>query len=63
MKHAAGVRYLNFTPVMMVALISMVGTRYLAIGTGNTDLYIFAGMVAVVISVKVFVFRGMGKAN
>ena len=58
MKHAAGVRYLDFTPVMIVALASVVGARYLAIGTGDTELYIFAGMLAaVVISVRVFLFR------
>ena len=64
MRHAAGVRYLDFTPVMIVALASVVGARYLAIGTGDTELYVFAGMVAaVVISLRVFLFRGAGKAN
>ena len=64
LRHAAGVRYLDFTPVMIVALASIVGARYLAIGTGDTELYIFAGMLAaVVISVRVFLFRGAGKAN
>ena len=64
MKHAAGVKYLDFTPVMIVALASVVGARYLAIGTGDTELYIFAGMLAaVVISIRVFLFRGAGKAN
>lgn len=64
MRHAAGVRYVDFTPAMIVALASVVGARYLAIGTGDTELYIFAGMVAaVVISLRVFLFRGAGKAN
>ena len=64
LKHAAGVRYLDFTPVMIVALASVVGARYLAIGTGDTERYLFAGMLAaVVISVRVFLFRGAGKAN
>jgi len=64
LRHAAGVRYLDFTPVLIVALASVVGARYLAIGTGDTELYIFAGMLAaVVISVRVFLFRGAGKAN
>ncbi|MFZ1640386.1 MAG: AAA family ATPase [Candidatus Contendobacter sp.] len=64
MRHAAGVKYLDFTPVMIVALASVVGARYLAIGTGDTELYIFAGMLAaVVISLRVFLFRGAGKAN
>jgi hypothetical protein len=64
MRHAAGVKYLDFTPVMIVALASVVGARYLAIGTGDTELYIFAGMLAaVVISIRVFLFKGAGKAN
>ena len=64
MRHAAGVRYLDFTPVMIVALASIIGARYLAIGTGDTELYVFAGMAAaVVISIRVFIFRGAGKAN
>ena len=64
LRHAAGVRYFDFTPVLIVALASVVGARYLAIGTGDTELYIFAGMLAaVVISVRVFLFRGAGKAN
>ena len=63
-RHAAGMRYFDFTPVMIVALASVVGARYLAIGTGDTELYIFAGMVAaVVISLRVFLFKGAGKAN
>ena len=64
MRHAAGVRYFDFTPAMIVALASVVGARYLAIGTGDTELYIFAGMLAaVVISVRVFLFKGAGKAS
>ncbi|MFZ1862425.1 MAG: ATP-binding protein [Candidatus Competibacter sp.] len=64
MRHAAGVRYFDFTPVMIVSLASVVGARYLAIGTGDTELYIFAGMIAaVVISLRVFLFKGAGRAN
>ena len=64
MKHGAGHRYFDFTPVMIVALASVVGARYLAMSTGDTGLYIFAGMLAaVVISIRVFLFRGAGKAN
>jgi hypothetical protein len=43
---------------------TVIGARYLAIGTGDTELYVFAGMLAaVVISIRVFLFRGAGKAN
>ena len=64
MRHAAGVKYLDFTPVMIVALASVIGARYLAIGTGDTELYVFAGMLAaVILSLRVFLFKGAGKAN
>ena len=47
-----------------MALASVIGARYLAIGTGDADLYVFAWMLAVaVISIRVFLFRGVGKAN
>ena len=49
---------------MIVALASVIGARYLAIGTGDTELYIFVGRLAtVVILVRVFLFQGAGKAN
>jgi hypothetical protein len=64
MRHAAGIRYLDFTPVLLVSLASVIGARYLAIGTGDTALYVFAGMLAaVVLSIRVFLIRGAGKAN
>ena len=54
MRHAADVRYVDFTPVMIIALASVIGARDLAIGTGDTKLYLFAGMrAAVVISIRV----------
>ena len=38
--------------------------KYEAIGTGDTELYIFARMrAAVIISIRVFLFRRAGKAN
>ncbi|MFO7639901.1 MAG: hypothetical protein R6X17_01100 [Candidatus Competibacteraceae bacterium] len=64
MRHAAGIQYLDFSPVLLVSLAAIVGARYLAIGTGDTALYVFAGMLAaVVLSVRVFLVRGAGKAN
>jgi hypothetical protein len=50
--------------VSRAALASVIGARYLAIGTGDTARYVFAGMLAaVVLSVRVFLVRGAGKAN
>ncbi len=64
MRHQAGVRYLDFTPVMIVASALISGTRYLAIGLGDTELYILAGMAAALfLSLRFFLFKGAGKAN
>lgn len=59
MKHQAGMRYLDFTPVMIVCGALVVGTRYLAIGLGDTALYIMAGMgAALFVSFRFFMFKG-----
>ncbi|MCP5460028.1 MAG: ATP-binding protein [Gammaproteobacteria bacterium] len=64
MKHAAGVRYLDFTPVVMIGTACIIGARYLAMGTGDKALYIVAGMLAaVIVSVRFLLFRGAGKAD
>lgn len=42
---------------------SVIGARYLAIGTDDTELYVFARMLAAAaISIWVFLFRGAVKA-
>ena len=64
LRHATGVCYFDFTPVMIVALASSVGARDLAIGAGDTERYLFAGMrAAVVLSIRGFLVRGAEKAN
>jgi hypothetical protein len=64
MRHAAGVRYLDFTPVVILGTAFIVGARYLAMGTGDKALYIAAGMTAaVVFSVRFLLFRGAGRAS
>ncbi|MCA1851129.1 MAG: ATP-binding protein, partial [Beggiatoa sp.] len=64
MKHAAGVRYLDFTPVMIVSGACIIGARYVAIGLGDTTLYVMAGMAAALfLSLRFFMFRGAGRAN
>jgi hypothetical protein len=61
MKHAAGVRLLDFTPVMIVSGARIIGARYVAIGLGNTTLCIMAGMAAALfLSLRFFMFRGPG---
>jgi energy-coupling factor transporter ATP-binding protein EcfA2 len=64
MKHQAGVRYLDFTPVMLISGACIIGARYLAIGLGDTALYVMAGMAAALfLSLRFFLFRGAGRAN
>ncbi len=64
MRHAAGIKYLDFTPVVIPGTAFIVGARYLAMGTGDKALYIVAGMAAaVIVSVRFLIFRGAGKAN
>jgi hypothetical protein len=64
MAHAAGVAYLDFTPVVIICTAGIVGTRYLAMGIGDKALYILAGLAAaVLLSVRVFIFKGAGRAS
>ena len=64
MRHAAGVRYFDFIPGLIVALASVVGARAPAIGAGDTELSIFAGMrAAVVISLRGFLVWGGGQGQ
>jgi len=62
MKHQAGVRYLDFTPVMIVAGALIVATRYLAIGLGDTAMYVLAGFgAAMFLALRFFMFRGSSR--
>lgn len=64
MKHQAGIRYADFTPVMIVGGALVVGTRYLAIGLGDTALYVLAGLgAALFLSVRFFMTRGTSRAT
>jgi energy-coupling factor transporter ATP-binding protein EcfA2 len=64
MRHQAGVRYVDFTPVMIVGGAMIVATRYVAMGIGDRSLYIMAGIgAALFLSIRFFMFRGAGKAN
>ena len=59
MRHQAGVRYVDFTPVLILSGAMVMGARYLAIGLGDTALYIVAGMgAALFMGFRVFLARG-----
>lgn len=64
MRHQAGVRYVDFTPVMIVAGALVVSTRYIAMGLGDRSMYILAGIgAALFLSIRFFMFKGAGKAS
>jgi len=59
MRHAAGISYRDFTPVMLIGGAGIVGSRYLAMGIGDTALYILAGFgAALFLVLRFFMFRG-----
>jgi energy-coupling factor transporter ATP-binding protein EcfA2 len=64
MRHQAEVRYLDFTPVMLVSGACIIGARYIGMGMGDKALYIMSGMAAALfMSLRFFLFKGAGKAN
>lgn len=64
MRHAAGVTYVDFTPVMIIAFVAVVSARYLARGIGDTEMYILASMAAAFFVVlRLFLFRGVGRVT
>lgn len=62
MRHAAGVRYVDFTPVMVIAGACIVGARYVAMGLGDTAMYVLAG-VGAALFMAIKNLRSGGKAN
>lgn len=64
MRHQAGIRYWNFTPIMLVLLACVVAARYVGIGTGDKELYVLAGIAFAFLMVgRLFLTRDMHSAN
>ncbi len=62
MRHDAGVRYLDFTPMVMLLGALIVSMRYIGMGTGDKTLYIMGGMgAALFLTFKFFIFKGVGR--
>jgi hypothetical protein len=62
MRHEAGVRYLDFTPMVMILGALIVSMRYIGMGTGDKTLYIMGGMgAALFLTFRFFVFKGIGQ--
>jgi len=62
MRHDAGVKYLDFTPMVMILGALIVSMRYIGMGTGDKTLYIMGGMgAALFLTFKFFIFKGVGR--
>jgi len=62
MRHDAGVKYLDFTPMVMLLGALIVSMRYIGMGTGDKTLYIMGGMgAALFLTFKFFIFKGVGR--
>jgi len=62
MRHEAGVRYFDFTPVMIVTGAGLVATRYVALGMGDSMLYVMAGIgAALFLAVRMLLMRGSAR--
>jgi hypothetical protein len=57
--HAAGIRYLDLTPALLLVGAGLVATRFVALGLDDVDLYILAGSLgAVFLVARYWLFRG-----
>jgi hypothetical protein len=64
MRHQAGVRYWNFTPIMLLLMACVVAARYVGIGTGDKELYVLAGISFAFLMIgRMFLTKGMSQAN
>jgi energy-coupling factor transporter ATP-binding protein EcfA2 len=62
MRHEAGVRYLDFTPVILVSGASIIAMRYVAMGLGDRMLYVMAGIgAALFLSFRLLLMRAVGR--
>lgn len=62
MRHEAGIRYFDFTPVMIVCGAGIVAMRYVALGMGDRMLYVMAGIgAALFLAVRMLLMRGSAR--
>lgn len=56
-KHEAGIRYLDMTPVVVIGVIAMVAVRYISRGISSQELLIFSGVAsALFMMARIFLF-------
>ena len=62
MRHDAGVKYFDFTPVMIVAGAGIVALRYVALGMGDRTMYVMAGIgAAMFLAVRMLLMKGSAR--
>ena len=62
MRHDAGVRYFDFTPVMIVAGAGIVALCYVALGMGDRTIYVMARIgAAMLLAVRMLLAKGSAR--
>jgi len=62
MRHDAGVKYFDFTPVMIVTGAGIVALRYVALGLGDRTMYVMAGIgAAMFLAVRMLLMKGSAR--
>ncbi|MBK1735760.1 hypothetical protein CKO15_10815 [Halorhodospira abdelmalekii] len=62
--HEAGTRFLDMTPVVIVAVAVIIAARYIGLGANSTELYVLAGIgMGLAVAVRFFVMPMMGRKN
>jgi hypothetical protein len=60
LKHQAGVRFIDITPIFFVVGALVIATRFIALGLNSTELYIFAGVAGgFFMGLRYFLYRSM----
>ena len=64
LNHPAGIRYVDITPIFLIAGALIIGIRFIALGLNNTDMYILAGVsCGLFVGLRYFIYRLMRKSE
>ncbi len=57
-RHEAGVRYLDMTPLLLIALVGFVALRYVARGANDVELFVLSGVVtSLLVGLRLLLWR------
>ena len=60
--HEAGARFIDMTPVVILAVAGIITARYIGLGINSTELYVLAGIgMGLAVAVRFFVMPMMGR--